>query len=184
MVEQEPGTAQENAQPGENEQTQDEQPQEIVWDEWLEEQPEPVRQAYERHTSGLKSALQSERQERKKLANQLRDLGKQAEEGSELQTRLSETVSALEEAEAKAQFFEDAANANVANLRVAWVYAKSEGLVDKRTGLVDMARLRQDAPQLFERKTPPPGNAGRGQHDPVTPVVDMNSLIRQRAGLQ
>lgn len=169
-------TPQEGTQEGTQEQAQP-----VVWAAWLAEQPEPVKTAYEQHTAGLKSALVAERGERKTLAEQLRKLSKDAEAGSELQTRLGETVAALEEAEAKAQFFEDAAPV-VANLRVAWVYAKSAGLVDKH-GAVDMARLRMEAPQLFEqaRKPAPPGNAGNGARDVPPPTRDMNAFIRRSA---
>lgn len=176
--------ADETTPQGAQETPQGEEPQaqEIVWDAWLGEQPEPVKAAYEKHTAGLKSALVSERSERKSLADQLRKLSKSAEAGSELQTRLDETVGALEEAEAKAQFFEDAAPV-VANLRVAWVYAKSAGLVDKH-GRVDMARLRVEAPQLFEtpRKAAPPAHAGNSAKDAPPPQRNMNDFIRQSAG--
>lgn len=166
---------------GQEEQAQ-EQPQEIEWGSWLAEQPDPVKQAYERHTHGLKSALDTERAERKTLAKQFKELAGKAEQGSELQNRLQETVNALEEAEAKAQFFEDAAPV-VTNLRVAWMYARAAGLVDKH-GAVDMARLRVEAPQLFEReRKPPPGNAGSGARDATTPPVpNMNDFIRRSAG--
>lgn len=155
-------------------------PDKIAWLPWLAEQADDVKTAYEEHTHGLKSALAAEREERKTLARQLKELGKDAEAGSELQGRLEQTVGALEEAEAKAQFFEDAAPV-VVNLRVAWMYAKAAGLVGK-DGRVDMAKLRIDAPQLFERKAAPPANAGNGAAQPVPPPPDMNAFIRRGAG--
>lgn len=173
-----PQGAQETPQGEETEQPT----QKVKWETWLGDQAAEVKAAYEEHVNGLKSALASERSERKSLADQLRKLSKSAEAGSELQTRLDETVGALEEAEAKAQFFEDAAPV-VANLRVAWVYAKSAGLVDKH-GRVDMARLRVEAPQLFEtpRKAAPPAHAGNSAKDAPPPQRNMNDFIRQSAG--
>jgi len=44
------------------------------WDAVLGEMPEDTRKLYDEHTGGLKSALDSEREERKKLAKQVKDM--------------------------------------------------------------------------------------------------------------
>lgn len=161
-------------------QTQD-APQEVEWGAWLEAQPDNVRTAYERHTHGLKSALDTERTERKELTKQLKTLSAKVEQGSEAHTALQEAIAAREESDARAQFYEDAAPV-VVNLRVAWTYAKAAGLVDKH-GAVDMARLRVEAPQLFEKKAAPvPGNAGNGAAQPAPVAPNMNDFIRHSAG--
>ena len=56
-----PGDQQDNQQ---NQQQAQSQP--IEFGEWLKGQSEEIRAAYEQHTSGLKSALQSERQRTKR----------------------------------------------------------------------------------------------------------------------
>ena len=48
----------------------------LTFDGWFESQPEGVRKLLDEHTGGLKSALKSERESRKDLEKQLRDLAK------------------------------------------------------------------------------------------------------------
>jgi hypothetical protein len=154
----------------------------IKFDDWYGKLEDPIKDLVDDHVSGLKSALTSERDERRKLAKQLTQLSKSADEGSEFQKQLQETVEKLGLAEQKAQFLEDAHQQNISNLRVAWLTVKEEKLIN-RDGSVDFLKLREVAPELFERKTPTPaGNAGTGNGQAGTVKPDMNKWMRQAAG--
>lgn len=48
-------------------------PEPVVWAEWLEKQPDGVRAAFAQYTSGLKTALDSEREQHKTLAKEKKE---------------------------------------------------------------------------------------------------------------
>lgn len=152
------------------------------FDGWLAEQPETVQTLIASHTSGLKSALESERSERKNTARQLRDALAQAEKGSALEKSLQEITGRAEQAERRAAFFEDAARPDVGctNARAAYLVATAEDLFT-RTGEPDWARIKAAAPELFGRRVAT-GNAGSGQGVPPAPALTMNDYIRRAAG--
>jgi hypothetical protein len=152
------------------------------FDSWLGEQPEHVRSGLDAHTAGLRSALESERTQRKQFSKELRDLTAKAEQGSEAQKTLGEMTSRLEQAEQRAAFYEEAGRAEIAcsNPRAAFLVASAEGLFTKR-GDPDWPAIKAAAPELFGRKTTPPGNAGSGNGSPPA-SPSMNDFIRAASG--
>ena len=141
------------------------------------------RGAIDAHVSGLKTALTDERAGRKELEKKLRELSRQAEEGSALKTQLDKLAEEQSTTTAKATFFEAAHDAQVKNLRLAWLAAQEYGLLDAKTGEADFAKLRQQAPELFAPKLTPTANAGNGAKQ--AGAVDgrsMNDFIRAAAG--
>ena len=152
------------------------------FDAWLGEQPEHVRKGYETHTSGLKTALENERQQRKGFADQLKKLVPQVEKGSELEKALGETSTRLEQIERQLDFVREASKPEIgcSNPDLAYLVAQSKDLFS-RTGAPDWNAIKQAAPELFGRK-PPPGNAGNGNGSPPPQPVGMNAFIRQAAG--
>lgn len=145
--------------------------------------PPEQRSVIDTHIGGLKSALKDERDGRKALEKQLRDLSKQAEEGSVLRTQLDKLAEDQATTTAKATFFEQAHEAQVRNLRLAWLAAQEYGLVDAKSGEADFAKLRQQAPELFTPKPVPSANAGNGaRQGGVTDGKSMNDFIRTAAG--
>lgn len=152
------------------------------FDTWLGEQPEHVKKGYEGHTAGLKTALQTEREQRKEFAKQLSELSKVAEKGSELERALGETSTRLEESERRAAFFEGAGKSEIGctNAKAAYLVANAGGLF-KRSGEPDWDAIKKEAPELFARKVPP-GNAGSGNGSPPAQKADMNTYIRAQAG--
>lgn len=151
------------------------------FDAWLGEQPEHVRKGYEGKTQGLHSALEREREERKTVAKQLKELLPRAEQGSEAQKALGEMSSKLEQAEQRAAFYEEAGKPEIgcANPKAAFLVASAEGLFTKR-GEPDWTAIKAAAPELFARKAPP-GNAGTGTQSPPAQKASMNDWIRQAA---
>jgi len=145
--------------------------------------PPEQRGVIDTHIGGLKSALKDERDGRKALEKQLRDLSRQAEEGSTLRAQLDKLAEDQATTTAKATFFEQAHDAQVKNLRLAWLAAQDYGLVDAKSGEADFAKLRQQAPELFATKPVPSANAGNGaKSDGVSDGRNMNDFIRAAAG--
>lgn len=154
------------------------------FDTWLGEQPEHVRKGYEGKTQGLHSALQTERDQRKEIARQLKDLAPRAEKGSELEKALGETSTRLEQAEQRAAFYEDAIKPEIGctNVKAAFLVASADNLF-KRSGEPDWAAIKAAAPELFgTRIKTPPGNAGSGNGSPPPAKVGMNEWIRAASG--
>jgi len=156
-----------------------------TWDAVLGALPEQDRQLYEQHTTGLKSALDSERRQRRDLEGQIKDLASKMKEGSDEKRRLDEMSVQLATANERADFFEEGARPEIgcANLGLAWlaVQARREEFVKR--GRIDWAGVKTAYPQLFVSPAPPPGHAGTStQAQPV--AATMNQLIRRAAGRQ
>lgn len=156
------------------------------FDEYLSTLEEPIVKLYEENISGLKNALESERENRRKLSEQVKKLNPLAEKGSEIEQKLTETVKLLEEAEQRsvelqrrALFAEQAIRPEVScsNVRAAYALAVSEGSFD-RDGNPDWDRLREIAPELF--KTTSQTNAGNNSKPKPH---DINAAIRRAAGM-
>ena len=154
----------------------------LVFDAWITEQPEEVRTLLEGHQKGLKSALDSERDARKTLEKQLKDLAGKAEKGSELEEQLNELVTVQAQAEARATFYEEAHAAGITNLKLAWIVVGNDGLMDAR-GRVNWDSLKKTYPELFGAATrTAPGNAGVGTNKQPGGAASMNDFIRAASG--
>ena len=156
------------------------------WDDFLSGQPTEVKTLFDGHISGLKSALQSERDQRETLARQVKDLAKTQKDGSEARTALDDISKKLEAAELQASFYEEAVRPEIgcSNLRLEYLALQSGDFVKR--GKVDWAGLKEAYPELFakaEQRTPP-GRAGNGTGAPSAPPIDMNAMIRRAAGRQ
>lgn len=151
------------------------------FEEWLGGQSDDVRDAYQAHTRGLKSALDSEREQRRTVEKQLREMAQKSEKGSDAQTKLTEMADQLESANEQAEFYDAAHRAGVSNLKLAYMIARQDGLFDKR-GQVNFEAMKNQYPELFpQRPVTPKGNAGAGRESPGA-KTDMNQFIRRQAG--
>lgn len=150
------------------------------FDEWLKAQDESVRRLADDHVKGLKSALETERTQRKDFERQLRDAAGKLEKDSAERKGLEGLAEKLQGLERQTAFFDAAHGAGVSNLRLAWLAAENAGLVDDR-GRADFGRLKDGFPELFRTVAVPPGNAGAGTQKPPSQQT-MNSLIRRAAG--
>jgi hypothetical protein len=84
--------------------------------------------------------------------------------------------------ETKAEFYEVAHEAGVTDLKLAYIVAKEEKLIDKR-GNVDFDKLKEAHPSLFASPRRPPGDAGAGTGGEGSGRTrDMNAAIRAAAG--
>lgn len=152
----------------------------LTFETWHESLPQEHKTLIESHTKGLKSALDSERETRKGLEKQLRDLAKKAEEGSEAQAQLTQLADGIQAADRKAEFYEAAHLAGVKNLKLAYTAALNDEMFDKH-GRVNFDEMKKQYPELFAGKTLPAGNAGEGTNQNNV-TEDMNSRIRRAAG--
>ena len=151
------------------------------FDAWLKEQADPIKAMMENHTHGLKSALQSEREAHATLEKQVRDLAAKAEKDSDAQTQLTKLADEMSETNRKAEFYEAAHAAGVANLKLAYLAATQDGLFDKR-GVVNFESMKQSYPELFGGKKPPPANPGEGTGGQPPKHQDMNDFLLRAAG--
>lgn len=158
-----------------------------TFEQYIEAQPEKVKSLYEKHVTGLKGALESERSNRRKLSDQLKELTPKVEKGSELESKLAETVRLLEEAEQRsaelnkrAMFAEQAIRPDVgcSNIKACYALAVSENLFTDK-GEPKWAELRSIAPELFRSMNKQ--TDGGAQKPAVT--NDINAAIRRAAGL-
>jgi hypothetical protein len=149
---------------------------------WLDAQPEEVKSKvktlYEAHTSGLQSALKSEREARGKAEKDLRELAKKQEKGSELEAALTKQADQLAALERQAAFQDKAHAAGVRNLKLAYLAASQAELVDAK-GNCDFGKLKTEYPELFAAPPPPDGNAGNGTGGRQGGSQDMNVMLRQ-----
>ena len=154
----------------------------LTFDGWYKTLDAPIQGVVDDHIDGLRSALTTERSERKGLEKRLREIQKQAESGQDIQAQLQQVTEGMGEANAKVAFFEAAHAANVKNLRLAWLAAQDAQLVDKKTGAVDFGELRKVAPELFVTKAIPSANQGTGSQQDGVGKPSMNDFLRAAAG--
>ncbi len=154
----------------------------LEYESWLEKQPTEVKGLLEGHVRGLKSALDSEREGRKKLEREIRDLAGKAEKGSQAEAQLTQVADKIAEGDRKAEFYEAAHAAGVTNLKLAYLAAVQEDMFDKH-GRVNFEAMRQTYPELFGgAKKPPAGTAGNGTRNAPDGHQGMNDFIRAAAG--
>lgn len=163
---------------GENNQDTSQTP--LTYDAWIGQQPQEIRDLLDGNTRGLRSALESERGSRKDLEKQLRDLAGKAGKDTELQQQLTALASAQESANLRAEFYEQGHVEGVKNLKLAFLVAQQDELIDKR-GRVNWNDMRARYPELFNVVPgKAPGNAGAGTGQPApaqSPNQKMNEFI-------
>lgn len=161
-------------------------PEELTWDNWLAKQPEDQRDAInglaDKRNAGWKTALESERQQRKDLEKQVRDLAKNAEAGSKAQQDLTALADQLTTAERRADFYEAAAKPEIGlvGVKAAWTLmnAEAERYFDRK-GNPNFDLLKTEHPYLFGQKKPTPtGNQGNGTNGQPPATSTMNDWMR------
>lgn len=153
----------------------------LTFEGWYQKQDESMRGMIDGHVRGLKTSLDSERGARKDLEKQLRDLAGKAEKGSEAEKKLTEMADNMSASERRSDFYEQAHNEGVTNLKLAFLVAQDEELIDSK-GRVNFVEMRKKFPELFGGgKKSAPANAGAGTGGAM-PNKSMNDFIRAAAG--
>lgn len=145
-----------------------------TFETWFGALDAPLQELVNNHVAGLRSALESERTERKSLSKTLKDLSGKLDANSDAAKQLDALRSALETTEKRAGFVEEAAVAGCTAPRAAWHIAQAEGMT--------VAQVRQAYPQLFAAVARAPGGAGAGVGQPPAKTQTMNDWIRRAAG--
>lgn len=147
---------------------------------WLDGQAEEVKALvsglHEKKVAGLRSALQAERDERKserqKYQAQLSEAVAKAT-GAE-KAALEALQSDIAAAGARADFYADAHEAGVVDLRTAWAAIKEYDLHDRK-GQPDLEALKVRCPYLFVQPAKPAAprvGAGVGTQQPPAPAAE------------
>ncbi len=156
------------------------------WDSYVAALPEDQRGVVERlyteKNQALLNTVKDTRKERDTLARELRDAAKKMEDGSDAQIKLNDTATALDEANKRADFYEEAPAHLCNNPKVAFTLAKANDLFT-RTGTPDWKAIEQAAPQLFGVTTKPKGKGQAGAGTTEQPAETINDFIRKRAGI-
>ncbi len=140
----------------------------VTFDGWLGGLPDEQKSLVNGHIAGLKSALESEREQRRSFESQLREAAKKAEKGSEMEQRLSALADKAGQAERQAKFYEVASAAGATNLKLAWIAAQEAKLIDGQ-GNVSTEALKAQFPELFKAPPCPQGQCRcRGRADGTT----------------
>lgn len=156
------------------------------FDQFVQTLNEPLQQLYSSNISGLKNALESEKENRRKLSEQVKALSPAVEKGSELERKLAETAKLLEEAEQRsiefnrrATFAEQAIRpgVNCSNVKAAYALAVSENLFTE-DGEPKWKELQKLAPELF--RVTKQTNGGNTEQSVSN---DINAAIRRAAGI-
>ena len=148
--------------------------QSLKFDSWFETLEPPQRELVSGHTSSLRGALEVERNDRKALAKQLKELSGKLEANSDAAQQLDALRTQMETTTRRAEFVEEAALAGCALPRQAWHIAQAEGLT--------VAQMRSQYPQLFSQAPKAPGGSGAGTSAPPAVKTSMNDYIRRAAG--
>jgi len=148
---------------------------------WLAQQPDDVREMYERHISGLKSALEREREAHKTLEKQLKRISKGEEVPEGIRSQLEQLEQALNTTRRRADFVTEAAQRGAKYPKLLLAAVDIEGIESlDDDGL--WKGLAEQYPDLFSSKPQvrSGGDAGTGEKPPETPNVDQ--FIRTLAG--
>ena len=150
----------------------------VNFGEFIKTQPDNVRAAFDEHTKGLKTALDSEREARKNFETQLK--AQMATVEGEGKKKLEALLAERDEANAAASFYEGAISEGVNNPKLALIAAKSDGLI--KNGRTDWAALKKAYPELFAKTgtLPWPGEGSHNKTD-LKPGDFMNDMIRGKA---
>lgn len=139
---------------------------------WLEAQETGIKELVNKHVGGLKNALETERNDRKSVAAQLKALQAEGDPAKQKQ-QIAELQAAVAEQTARNEFAEEAVGQGVSNIKLAYLAAKDAELLGKK----DLwEKLKAQAPELFRK--PAPGNAGSGSGAQPNAAPTMNELLR------
>lgn len=154
----------------------------LDWDTWHGALPKNAQTLIADHESGLKTALGSEREARGDAEKALREVAGKLEKGSVAQKEVLKLADEVSVGTAKTEFYEDAHEAGIINLKLAYHIAVTDELFDKR-GNINFEKMKENYPELFT-KAPrkPPGGAGDGAGGDLDQPADMNVFIRKSAG--
>jgi len=168
---------------GEENQEQEQQEEVNEWDAFHNSLTPEAQKLISDRDNGLKSALGKEREARDKAEKDLRDVAKDLKEGSEAQEKVLKLADEVAAESLRADFYEEAHDEGIVNLKLAFHVVQKDELFDRK-GNADFKALKKDYPELFGKRKIASGDGGEGAGGDGLPreKVDMNALIRKKAG--
>ena len=151
------------------------------FEQWLAGQDQTARNLYAAHTQGLRSALDAERAQRGEFEKQLRDLAAKAEKGSEAQKSLEQLAAQVQQMERQGRIYDQAHRAGVSNLRLAYLVATTDNLLN-RDGSLDVQALKEAYPELFGGAAAPAqagAAGGAARSSPANPATGPKAIGEQ-----
>lgn len=156
-----------------------------TWYDSLDDTSKTALSAYVgNETAKLKTTLDKEREERKALAKQIKELSSKPVDDTAWKAKIEEINTQLGEASLKASFYESAADMPqlpAKRYAAAYKIAKLDGLISD-DGEVDWKALQEQHDYLFSAVSTftatKPGSAGSGLGQKPQPTRGMNDLIR------
>lgn len=155
-----------------------------AWADSLDDAGKTALNAYVAlETTRLKTALDTERAQRKELAKQLKELSVKPADDTAWKAKIEAISGQLSEANLKASFYESAAGQDdlaAKRYGAAYKIAKIDGLIDE-DGAVDWAALKEQHDYLFSTPvvaTPAKGHAGNGVGGRAQKPQNINDVLR------
>lgn len=140
-----------------------------------------ITKHYETQTAGLKSALDSEREQSKNHEKALKAALAKAEKGSEMETQLNAALTEIQDSKKYIAYLEGASSQGIVNPAAAWTLLKADGLF-RADGSPDFELLKKNHPYMFTEKKPADSKGGAGAEGDQKTGLTMNEIIRQAAG--
>lgn len=159
----------------------------LGFDDWLKGQSDDAKALVagylDTSTTGLKSALQKERDQVKAMNVQLKDLSGKVEKGSEAEKTINDLTTKLTLSERRNTFLTEAPTHAVADVKAALVLAEAEGLIGD-DGAVKWDDLKRAHPIFFAPpRTEAPGTNSQNRGKASDLNVDEGD-IKTRFGLK
>lgn len=153
----------------------------LTWDTWAATFNDEQKTLIDAHISGLKKPLEQERESRKALEKQVKDLAGKADKGSELAGQLEQLQAQLITERQRADFVLGAPTRGVTNVAAAWKLAQADGLIGK-DGEADWEKLQTAYPELFAKPQPPtPPKTNGGERSGEGPKLFNGMTAEQMA---
>lgn len=159
-----------------------------TFDSWLAKQSEETRKVvqplYQERLTALENTVKATRKERDDFSRELRTTAGKLAADSDEKKLLLEKADNYDEANRRADFYEQAPANECRNAKAAYAIAKSQDLFTK-SGLPDWKQIKMEAPELFGQPTnlKPRKTAGSGTDAAPTNAGSMNDWMRKRAGI-
>jgi hypothetical protein len=156
------------------------------FDAWYSSQNDDIKKLanpLKEHFERMQNTVKETRKERDTLSRQFRDAAKKLEAGSDAQKKLEELATNFDEANRRADFYEEAPSHECRNPKAAYAIAVAHELFTKN-GAPDWKAIQVEVPEFFGAKTTTTRKtAGAGTGKQPSSTASINDWIRQQAGI-
>lgn len=142
---------------------------------------ETIKPLFDAHVEKLLNTVKETRRERDSYQKDLRDAIKKLDAKSDEAKSLSDIADKFDEANKRADFYEEAPGNGCRNPKAAFALVKADSLYT-RSGAVDWKALKEIAPELFGEasRLPKRKTSGSGTDRDQSDSMSMNDWIRRQ----